>query len=154
MAIILGKEVTDSLTGLKGIAIARVEYLHGCVRIVVQPTKLVEGKRPTEDVFDELQLVENDPSTTPPLHFILGQTVTDSLTGCKGAAVYRSEYLHGGPRVGVQPLKLDKDGLPFEVIIFDEAGLKGYKVPKAVAVEKKTGGPHTIPPARSIAARA
>jgi hypothetical protein len=50
--------VTDSITGFSGIAICRTEYLHGCIRIGVQPTELHEGK-PIEAVyFDEQQLTE------------------------------------------------------------------------------------------------
>ncbi len=52
----LGTRVRDSITGLEGVAIARTEWLYGCVRIGVQPTELRDGK-PAEQVwFDEAQL--------------------------------------------------------------------------------------------------
>ena len=52
----LGEKVRDKITGLEGIATGRHEYLHGCVRISVQPQEVKDGK-PAELVFlDEPQL--------------------------------------------------------------------------------------------------
>ena len=52
----LGQKVRDSITGMKGTAIARTEFLYGCVRIAVQPTELKDGA-PVESVYiDEPQL--------------------------------------------------------------------------------------------------
>ena len=36
----LGSRVKDTLTGFKGIAIGRCEYLHGCAQILIKPEKL------------------------------------------------------------------------------------------------------------------
>ena len=52
----LGGEVRDKITGFKGIAIARTEWLYGCARIVVQPPVGKDGKCPANETFDELQL--------------------------------------------------------------------------------------------------
>lgn len=54
--VTLGDEVKDKITGFKGIAIARTEWLYNCVRIVVQPQALHEGKPIEDRVFDEEQL--------------------------------------------------------------------------------------------------
>jgi hypothetical protein len=55
--ITLGDEVKDSVTGFIGIAVARVEWLHGCIRIVVQPEGLNKDGKPFENQsFDEPQL--------------------------------------------------------------------------------------------------
>ena len=35
----LGDKVKDSITGFKGIAIARIEYLNGCISYEVRPVK-------------------------------------------------------------------------------------------------------------------
>lgn len=51
-AMKLGDKVRDRYTGFEGIAIARTEWLYGCVRITIQSTKLHDG-RPLEDTFDE-----------------------------------------------------------------------------------------------------
>jgi len=52
----LGDKVKDKLTGYSGTAVARAEYLYGCVWISVIPEELQDGK-PIEDVwFDEGRL--------------------------------------------------------------------------------------------------
>jgi hypothetical protein len=53
----LGDEVKDSVTGVKGIATARCEFLHGCTRVGVQPPIGKDGKIPDSVYFDEPQLV-------------------------------------------------------------------------------------------------
>lgn len=54
----LGQKVRDSISGFEGIATARAEFLHGCIRIQVSPTKLQENGQPIEgQYFDEAQLV-------------------------------------------------------------------------------------------------
>ena len=52
----LGDRVKDIITGFEGIAVARTEWMFGCVRVSVQPEKLKEGKQPESQVFDEPQL--------------------------------------------------------------------------------------------------
>ena len=51
----LGYEVEDIVSGFKGIAIARTDWLYGCVRICIQPSA-VDGKLPDSVSFDEPQL--------------------------------------------------------------------------------------------------
>ena len=54
----VGDEVKDQITGFKGIADSRSEFLYGCVRVNVQPQKLKADKtREDSVVFDETQLI-------------------------------------------------------------------------------------------------
>ena len=56
----LGDQVKDRLTGFKGTAVARAEYLYGCVWVCVVPEELHDGK-PVDDVwFDEERLISED----------------------------------------------------------------------------------------------
>ena len=64
----------------------------------------------------------------------LGQTVRDRLTGLKGVATCRSEFLYGCVRIGVQPKEV-KDGKPADWVYVDEpqlevVGTKTVKRPK------------------------
>jgi hypothetical protein len=52
----LGANVTDRITGFSGIAIARTEYLYGCVRVCVEHGKLRDGKPIEGQWFDEQRL--------------------------------------------------------------------------------------------------
>ena len=52
----LGDLVEDRITKLQGIVVARTEWLNKCVRIIVQPTELHDGKPVDTTCFDEEQL--------------------------------------------------------------------------------------------------
>jgi hypothetical protein len=56
MKIELGREVKCKVTGFKGIATSRTEYLNGCFRIGVQPRVEKDGKHPDAMYVDEPQL--------------------------------------------------------------------------------------------------
>jgi len=56
MAIKLGDKVRDTVTGLEGIAVARTEWLLGCIRWGVQPVELKDGKPVEDSWFDEARL--------------------------------------------------------------------------------------------------
>lgn len=51
-----GDLVQDKITGFKGIAVVRSEWLNGCIRIQVQPQVLHEGKPVDAQPFDQEQL--------------------------------------------------------------------------------------------------
>lgn len=53
----LGDEVKDTITGFKGIATGRTDWLHGCSRIGIQSQSLIEGKPTEAQWFDEQQCV-------------------------------------------------------------------------------------------------
>ena len=54
--ISLGQEARDRVTGFKGIAVARTEWLNGCARVTLQPKMGKDGKHPDAVTFDEPQL--------------------------------------------------------------------------------------------------
>ena len=56
MAIKLGQEVKDKVTGFTGIVVARTKYLNGCDRLSVQP-KSEKNELPDCKSFDEPDLV-------------------------------------------------------------------------------------------------
>lgn len=61
----LGTKVRDTMTGFTGIAIASTTWLHGCVRITIQPERLdKDGKVRDTQTFDEpqVELVAAEPS--------------------------------------------------------------------------------------------
>ena len=73
----------------------------------------------------------------------LGSTVKDTLTGIKGVAIGRTEWLHGCVRITIQPAGVTKDQKPFETHTTDE---QNVEVLKDVATSKfKIGGPHDAP---------
>ena len=59
----LGNKVRDLITGFEGVAIARTEYLYGCVHICIAPKLGADGKRPENEWFDEqrVEVVEDTP---------------------------------------------------------------------------------------------
>jgi hypothetical protein len=60
----LGARVTDRISGFTGIATGRSEYLYGCVRILVEPEALHDGKPVEAQWFDEQRLTEQSPAKT------------------------------------------------------------------------------------------
>lgn len=52
----LGNEVQDIVSGIKGIAVARHEFLNGCIRFSIQQKADKEGKMPDEKWLDVGQL--------------------------------------------------------------------------------------------------
>lgn len=57
MRVEVGDKVKDSMTGFKGVAVARCEYLNGCVSIEIQPVKLNNGAMLETKWIDEQQLI-------------------------------------------------------------------------------------------------
>lgn len=74
---------------------------------------------------------------------ILGEVVEDELTGFKGVAVARIEYLNGCISVEIQPKALGKDGTPIESKWFDEQRI-------CMTSTATAGGPGSRPPGLSI----
>ena len=68
----LGTKVRDSITGFEGIAIARTQYLYGCVQIGVEPLIAEGGKKRDTEWFDEQRIDlmsparSGGPGETPP----------------------------------------------------------------------------------------
>lgn len=85
MKINLGDEVKDSVTGFKGIVVARTDYIHGCTRVSVQPKVGKDGKVPDQMAFDEPALVV-----------------------LKAALIKRSHNETGGPKDSVKQSSISK----------------------------------------------
>ncbi len=64
----LGDKVKDRVTGMTGIVMARTDWLNGCVRMVVQPQELKDGKPVEPSSFDieELILIEENAISAKP----------------------------------------------------------------------------------------
>lgn len=60
MDLRLGQELRDRVSGLVGIAVARVEYLNGCVQFCIQPPA-EKGTRPDGVYVDQQQLEVSGP---------------------------------------------------------------------------------------------
>jgi len=56
VTINLGDEVKDSISGFRGIAVARHSYIQGCARISIQQPVKKDGSLPEAQTFDEVQL--------------------------------------------------------------------------------------------------
>ncbi len=56
--ITLGSTVKDRITGLKGVVMARSEYLTGCAHVAILATKLSkDGKLPDWEWIDETRCI-------------------------------------------------------------------------------------------------
>ena len=53
----LGSYLKDKVTDFEGTAIAKVEYLNGCVRYEIQPRELKDGNKIESIWIDESQLI-------------------------------------------------------------------------------------------------
>ena len=52
----LGNKVRDKITGFKGIATARIEYINGCVQFCVKPKMGKDKEMPDGEYIDIAQL--------------------------------------------------------------------------------------------------
>lgn len=64
----LGDEVIDVVSGLKGIAVVRYQFLQGCDRICIQPACGKDNSYPSSQVFDEPQLKVSKKQKVKPEH--------------------------------------------------------------------------------------
>jgi hypothetical protein len=60
-----GDLVKDTITGFQGVVIGRTDWLNGCVRMVVQPKELKDGKPIDALTFDVEQLELVAPKVAP-----------------------------------------------------------------------------------------
>lgn len=77
----------------------------------------------------------------------LGSTVKDKITGYKGIAIGRTEWLNGCVRIGIQLQKVDKDGKPVEAQWFDEDQVIVLDQ-KYFEKQRQSGGPMADPSRR------
>lgn len=62
----LGDKVEDRVTGLVGIAVARIEYLNGCVQWCLQPRVAEDAMKIDSHYIDEGQLRKVSDGINPP----------------------------------------------------------------------------------------
>ena len=60
--VTLGDRYTDPITEFTGVAMCRTVYLHGCARVGLQAPVDENGKVPSWEHFDELQLTGVKPT--------------------------------------------------------------------------------------------
>jgi hypothetical protein len=63
----LGDRVKDPITGMTGIVVCISTWLHGCIRIAIQPEELKDGKPVEDRYFDQSQLVMMDRAVHKPM---------------------------------------------------------------------------------------
>lgn len=59
--ILVGDVVRDTISGFEGVAVAKTQWLNGCVRITIQPRALHDGKPVDNYTFDVEQLELTSP---------------------------------------------------------------------------------------------
>ncbi len=72
----LGDRVKDKATGMKGIAVARTRWIHGCLRWAVQPSVGKDNKKleaewvddPNCEILEKAVIKDTIPTDTPPRH--------------------------------------------------------------------------------------
>lgn len=52
-----GDTARDTITGLEGVVVCKTQWIHGCLRIGLQPREVKDGKPVEATYFDEPQLV-------------------------------------------------------------------------------------------------
>lgn len=63
----LGSEVKDTITGYKGIVVARSEWLNGCVRVSIQAQGITRDGVPVDPVVvnqEQVQVINENPVLT------------------------------------------------------------------------------------------
>jgi len=54
----LGDEVTETITGFTGVAVAKIEFLNGCTQFAVQPKGLTKDGEMQDKQFIDIQQLE------------------------------------------------------------------------------------------------
>lgn len=148
----LGDTAKDIVTGFRGIVMARISWLHGCDRLILEPTTLSPtGELQKQQVFDEQRIevcVRNTitiPDQTNATYFDLGVKAKDMLTGFEGIIVAQTIWLGNSITYTIEPITLDKDGQPRTAYAFESSRIQLIAV-QAVPVSKnavndRPGGP-------------
>lgn len=152
MEVKLGQMYKDKITGFKGVASSRIVFLWACSRVGLTPKELQDGKPAQDQFFDEHQVeLLKEKGVEPkafPVIVTLGKVYKDKITGFKGIATSRSEFLYTAPRIGLSPKDLF-DGKPIMEQFFDENQLeltkeKGIDIDisdEEIPSNKRPGGP-------------
>jgi len=84
--LLLGREMTDSVTGFTGIAVSKIEYLTGCTQYCLKGKVNKDGKVPEGEWFDWQKLTVTGPGVL--------ETISDRVS------VDESGAGNGGPTPG------------------------------------------------------
>jgi hypothetical protein len=148
----LGREMEDTISGLRGIAISMHERIHGNIQVALQPKG--DGEKMPEAYIldiDNLQVVEGGRVATavkaPEVPLKLGEKITEKASGLKGVLIGKNTYLNGCVTFGVQP-KVDKENKLPEINFFDWKMLEPDARGKVV---EPTEGPATRGPSSRLA---
>ena len=147
-----GDECRCIITGFEGVVTAKFFALHSSNRVTLQPPVNKEGKIPDPYDFDTTQVkVIKAGKVKPPEvdvvehDIVLGDEVQDPVTGHKGIAVGRMDFMNGCIKIGVQAV-VDKDKKVPDSEWFPAQRLKITKSQKHKLVDKTErtpGGPIT-----------
>ncbi len=74
----------------------------------------------------------------------LGDVAMDTITGFSGRVVAITDWLYQCRRLGIQPAKLTKEGVPYEISWFDELQCERVKKQHETRGKDK-GGPMPSP---------
>jgi len=131
MNIELGMRVKDKITGFKGVAVYKADYIHGCSRFGVQPQELKDCKPIEDQIFDEPQIDILDDgklvieSIANVQKIEIGKKVEDSVSGFKGIAIGRTVFINGCGRILIGP-KVSADN-KLKNLWFDEGQVEYVK---------------------------
>jgi hypothetical protein len=142
----LGDIATDTITGFKGVVIARTEWLNGCRRYKLQPKELKKDGTPKDSsTFDEQQIALSKSGNTPATYrtssISLGDTARDTITGFEGVVTGRHDWLSGELVLSIQPKRLH-EGNPIEPQSFNIEQLELVKAKlRQSETQHRPGGP-------------
>lgn len=141
----MGREVTDVVTGIKGIVTSWHHILGGMEQAGV--TGEANGDKPGDVMsYDivQLEVVANGrvvPKIEAPAHpFDLGDEVKDTVTGFTGKIVELTTFLNGCNHVSLQPPMNEKKEFPDRVFLTANR-VELVKKEVAPVAKKSRGGP-------------
>jgi hypothetical protein len=144
--------VEDTISGFKGIVMARYEYMNKCIRYEIQPLvnpkdpgNLPEGKLVEPERVRVIKLPKSPIQSEYPHAFEFGVKVEDRYVGFVGIITMRIIHKNQGLRYGVEP-RVDEKGNQQDIKTFDEEDLVQIDPPpkkkKKKIVKKSPNGPH------------
>ncbi len=154
----LGSKARDLVTGAEGIVTARTEWLHGCVRVLIEAVGLKDGKPIGGTWYDENRIEQIANAATSyagqlsaPL-YSLGASAVDVVTGFAGTIISRSAWLSGVITYDIAPYGLH-EGKPIESGNFNEGRIQlTDQTPRRLKTEAASiGGPMPDPSSRDTA---
>ena len=149
---LLGLAVKDLVSGFKGVATERVEYLNGCIQYRVTP-KAKDGVEYVKEWFvDEGQLMvrkrdaEKDELPLRVFSVSLGDHVVDRVSGFVGVVSGISQKMNGEIQVGIRAKCVgEKQESSMIWIEQERVQFAGGNIRDKVAV-RRTGGPQADAP--------